>query len=346
MRCRLAGVLAAVALCAGCGPAPVETVQLLALGTVIEISVEAPPAGWRQPLRDDVEPWLSRWGTDMYAYGTGELARANARWRQRECVTVSRDLATLIEQAGRLERRHGDRFVPALADVTFLWRLHDTDAPDWRPPATQAVAEAMQPAPSMQNLVSKDRNVVCATGPVALDVGGFAKGIALDRIAAALNARNLAPALINIGGDVHVIGRRSQRPWRLGIAHPQGDGALASLSVNPGESVMTSGDYARGFTLDGTRYAHILDPATGRPVQGVASVTVIGHNAALTDAAATALFVAAGRTVAAGEWPDLPPVADAATYVVVATDGSVAVSRDLIGRIRWLEQDVAVHERP
>lgn len=343
---RRAGLLAAAVLCAGCGPAPVESVQLLAIGTVIEVTVEAPPPGWRAQVRADVEPWLDGWGAQMYAFGDGELAQANARWRDGECVAVSGELDHLIRLAGQLEQRHGDRFVPALADVTRLWRLHDTDASGWRPPDDAQVQAAMQPAPSMRHLVRKDGDAVCATGPIALDVGGFAKGIALNRLARALEDRGLTPALVNIGGDVLAIGQRSHRPWRLGIRHPRDDGALASLAVQPGETVMTSGDYARQVTIDGTRYAHILDPATGRPIQGIASVTVVGRDPVAADAAATALFVAAGRTWAAGRWPDLPAVADAGAFVVVAADESVAVSRDLVGRITWQAPDLVVHERP
>lgn len=312
---------------------------------MIEVSVEAPAPGWQDELRAEVAPWLSDFGADMYAFGDGELAQANAQWKTGGCVAASDTLRAVAHSAATLEQRHGDRFVPALADITRLWRLHDTDTANWQPPSPAEISAAMTPRPSMQYLDERDGQL-CAGGPVALDSGGFAKGLVLDRLIDALQRRGWSPALVNVGGDLVALGERAARPWRVGIKDPAGPGALASFPVFDGEAVMTSGDYARGFTLGKTRYAHILDPATGWPVQGIASVTVVGERAAATDAAATALFVAAGRAHAAGLWPDLPAVADADAFVVVAADGSVAVSAALAARIDWASPGTVRHVLP
>ncbi|MBT8130408.1 MAG: FAD:protein FMN transferase, partial [Gammaproteobacteria bacterium] len=107
-----------------------------------------------------------------------------------------------------------------------------------------------------------------------------------------LQARGVEHAIINAGGDLRVIGRHGQRPWRIGIRHPRNNDVIAWLDTEAGESVFTSGDYERFYMHEGRRYHHILDPRTGYPAGGATSVSVIHGDAGTADAAATALFVA------------------------------------------------------
>ena len=97
---------------------------------------------------------------------------------------------------------------------------------------------------------------------MALDFGGYLKGVALDRAAAILHERGVANALINIGGNVMALGSKNGKPWRVGIQHPRQPGPLATVELKDGEAIGTSGDYQRFFELDG---APILPPA--RPAQ-------------------------------------------------------------------------------
>jgi thiamine biosynthesis lipoprotein len=109
-----------------------------------------------------------------------------------------------------------------------------------------------------------------------LDLGGFGKEYAADRAAGVLAERGLRHALVNLGGDVRVLGPQADgRPWRVAIQHPRrADALLADVEVRDG-AVATSGDYERGFERDGVRYSHVLDPRTGWPVAGPQSVTVL-----------------------------------------------------------------------
>ena len=98
---------------------------------------------------------------------------------------------------------------------------------------------------------------------VKLDLGGYAKGYALDRAAEILKSQGIHNALINIGGNVLALGTHGTRPWRVGIQHPRKPGPLATLELRDGEAIGTSGDYQRYFELDGKRYCHLIDPRTG-----------------------------------------------------------------------------------
>ncbi|MDH5470086.1 MAG: FAD:protein FMN transferase, partial [Gammaproteobacteria bacterium] len=126
----------------------------------------------------------------------------------------------------------------------------------------------------------------------AYDLGGFAKGYAIDRAIEHLRKRGIENAIVNTGGDLRAIGARNTRRWRIGIRHPRKDDILASINTDGDDSVFTSGDYERLFNVDDVRYHHILDPRTGQPANGTAAVTVVHDNATEADAAATALFVA------------------------------------------------------
>ena len=165
---------------------------------------------------------------------------------------------------------------------------------------------------------------------VQLDFGGFAKGYGVDRAVERLQAMGIRNAIVAAAGDIRVIGRHGDRPWRIGIRHPRQPGAIASLDMEGDENISTSGDYERYFEHAGRRYNHIIDPRTGYPAQGTASVTVVAHNGALADAAATGLFVAGPR-----EWRKTAASLGVDQVMLVATDGTVYMTPGMAQRVRF-----------
>jgi thiamine biosynthesis lipoprotein len=130
---------------------------------------------------------------------------------------------------------------------------------------------------------------------VQVDLGGYAKGYALDRAAELLHQQGIQNALINIGGNVLALGQHGKRPWRVGIQHPRKSGALATLDLHDGEAIGTSGDYQRYFMVGNVRYCHLINPHSGYPMQGVQAVTILTHGThagTLSDAASKPLFIA------------------------------------------------------
>ncbi|MFD2238499.1 FAD:protein FMN transferase [Aureimonas populi] len=127
---------------------------------------------------------------------------------------------------------------------------------------------------------------------LSLDLCGIAKGHAVDRLAAHLAARGHGDFLVDIGGDMRAAGRGPHgRAWRLGIEDPLAGGARRKVEL-AGEALATSGDAIHAYELNGRRYSHTIDPATGEPVlNAVASVSVIAPDAMRADALATALMV-------------------------------------------------------
>ncbi len=126
---------------------------------------------------------------------------------------------------------------------------------------------------------------------VRINLGGIAKGYAVERGAAVLEAAGVRHGIVTAGGDSQLIGDRRGRPWMIGIRDPREDGQVAISVPLEGEAISTSGDYERYFDEDGIRYHHILSPDSGEPAAGVHSATVFGPDAVMTDALSTSVFV-------------------------------------------------------
>ena len=113
----------------------------------------------------------------------------------------------------------------------------------------------------------------------------------MERAAAILAERGIRHALLNAGGDTRVLGDRRGQPWMVGIRAPRDEDRVVTRLPLMNEAISTSGDYERFFEEDGERYHHIINPASGAPITGIQSVTVIGPDATLTDALSTSVFV-------------------------------------------------------
>ncbi|MEK6546643.1 MAG: FAD:protein FMN transferase [Nitrospinota bacterium] len=126
---------------------------------------------------------------------------------------------------------------------------------------------------------------------IKLDLGGIAKGYAIDKGIEAVKKNGIDDVLINAGGDIRATGESENAQWKIGVLHPREKDKLMDTILLKNLSVATSGDYRKYFISDGKRYHHILDPVTGLPVEGVQSVTIIAPLAVDADALATAVFV-------------------------------------------------------
>ena len=141
-------------------------------------------------------------------------------------------------------------------------------------------------------MLSDDGSQVHYAKPeVYVDLGGIAKGHAVDQVTALLRDAGVTMASISAGGDSRIIGDRQGEPWTVGVRDPRNKDGMAVLLPLIDTAVSTSGDYERFFEKDGVRYHHILDPETGNSARGSLSVTIIGPDATLTDALSTTVFV-------------------------------------------------------
>jgi thiamine biosynthesis lipoprotein len=207
--------------------------------------------------------------------------------------TAATSVLPLIEQTTRLSEQSGGLFNPAFGALFQLWGFQSDDPPMGPPPSAEDIARVLAFKPRMSDLRVHGIEVESTNPHLRLDFGAYAQGYAADRVIERFRERGIRNAIVNVSGDVRVIGGHADgRAWRIGIRNPRGEGVLASVLMQGDESLVTSGDYERYFMHEGKRYHHILDPRTGYPSRGVTSVTVLHRSAAVADAAATALMIA------------------------------------------------------
>lgn len=215
-----------------------------------------------------------------------ELSRVNANAAAGP-VPVSRELYDLLATSIEYSKLTGGAFDVTYASVGYLYdyRAH-------RHPDAEAIASALPGIDYRHIELDPGRLTVRFRRPgVRVDLGGIAKGHAVDQGIAVLQRLGIDRAMVNAGGDTRIIGDRLGRPWIVGIRHPD-DANKVVLRIPLTDTAMsTSGDYERFFEEDGVRYHHILDPKTGRSASKLRSVTIIAPTATRTDALTKSVFV-------------------------------------------------------
>jgi FAD:protein FMN transferase len=296
IHCMKLFILAILALLlAACGrPAP-HGQESYVFGTRVEVLVWGEPEDQARSAVAEVLREFDRLHRVYHAWQPSEMTALNEAIAAGRPHEVGAEFAGFIREAQTASEAGEHLFDPGIGRLIELWGFHDDT---FKPliPDSAKLDELILAKPSIANL-SLDGNVVTSGNKaVALDFGGYLKGVALDRAAATLKARGIANALINIGGNVMALGTKGDTPWRVGIQHPRQAVPLATLALRDGEAIGTSGDYQRYFELDGKRYCHLIDPRTGRPSAASEAVTVLippGPQAGMwSDVASKPLFIA------------------------------------------------------
>ncbi|MBT0960054.1 FAD:protein FMN transferase [Denitromonas iodatirespirans] len=322
----------AVAL-TGCSRSSVHQQEAFVFGTRVEVLVWGNDDAAAQHAMGAVLREFDRLHTAYHAWSPSELTALNAALANGERAPVSAELATMLADAQRLAAIGDQLFNPALGKLVALWGFH-SDQFSPQQPAPTALRALVDSAPSMADLHIDGGEVWSDNPDVQLDLGGYAKGYALDRAAAILRAEGIENALINIGGNVMALGRKGDHPWQVGIQHPRAPQPIAVLALYDGEAIGTSGDYQRYFELDGRRFSHLIDPRTGEPASGTQAVTVlvpprVGAGV-LSDVASKPVFLAGDG------WREMAQRYGVEMALRVDADGRIAVTRDLRARMKPL----------
>ena len=227
-----------------------------------------------------IDALMSTWKPDS------DLSRIN-RTAALGPVPVDRELRQLITRTLAFSELTGGAF-----DITYASAGRYYDYRKGEKPG-DAELEAALPAIDYRHVViDTDNSTVRYRHPgVTIDLGGIAKGYAVDRGMNILQQAGVGHALISAGGDTRVIGNRWGRAWQVGIRDPCNAAGIVTMIPLVNRAISTSGDYERYFEEDGVRYHHILNPGTGKSAGAVRSVSIIGNTATTTDALSTSVFV-------------------------------------------------------
>lgn len=228
-----------------------------------------------------------------------ELSKVN-REAPRAPVTISPELATIVDKALYFSRLSEGAFDISFASVGRHYDYREGQRPD------NAERKALLPAIDYRLIdLDRSRSTLKFNHPqLQIDLGGIAKGYAVDRAVALLRELGIAHATVSAGGDSRVLGDKRGEPWVVGIKNPRGQAVDRALRARRGDDVAikvplsdtaisTSGDYERFFIdqATGERVHHILNPRTGESATGIASVSTLGTNSFDTDPLSTTVFV-------------------------------------------------------
>ncbi|PKO71583.1 MAG: thiamine biosynthesis protein ApbE [Betaproteobacteria bacterium HGW-Betaproteobacteria-14] len=330
------------AVLAACGRTPLQEQQAYVFGTRVEVVIASAEAEQGRQAIAAVLREFDRMHRAYHAWQPSELSALNEAIAAGRPHTVSPELAELIRDAQQLSARGDYLFDPGIGQLIRLWGFQADEFKAELPPP-DAIAAWLANKPSLADIVVDGTTVRSRNRAVALDFGGYLKGVALDRAAAILRAQGIRNALINIGGNVMALGNREGRAWRVGIQHPRQPGPLATVQLADGEAIGTSGDYQRFFEVDGKRYPHLLDPRRGYPADHTQAVTVLipaGPRAGtLSDAVSKPIFIAGPE-----QWQDLAGKMGATQVLRVDAAGRIFITTALKQRLELLGQpaDIAV----
>ncbi|NWG31881.1 MAG: FAD:protein FMN transferase [Rhodocyclaceae bacterium] len=329
---------------AGCGDSAPVAQEAYVFGTRVEVVVWGVPEAKAHAALGEVLREFDRLHRAYHAWQPSELTALNEAIAAGRPHQVSAELASLIRTAQALAAQGEYLFDPGLGRLIALWGFQSDEFKPVLPDA-ETLKDLVAAKPSIADLrVADDGTVTSKNTAVALDFGGYLKGVALDRAAALLKARGIDDALINIGGNVLALGSKGGVPWRVGIRHPRvelaGEGVIATLELRDGEAIGTSGDYQRFFEVDGKRYCHLIDPRTGAPAQGTQSLTVLippGPEAGMrSDVLTKPLFIANDR------WRELARRLGVTQVMRVDAQGRIFVTPAMQARLHFTMDDLDV----
>ncbi len=280
-------------LLSACGKEPLYQEQGYVFGTLVEVSIYGDNEAHAKQAIASVMHEFQRLHNALHAWQPSELSELNKSFARGESRAVTPELAGMLTDATKLSMESNGLFNPAIGNLIQLWGFQADEFKAVQPDE-KLIAQLVATNPQLSDITIEQGRAKSSNSAVQLDLGGYAKGYALDRAAILLKQQGIHNALINIGGNILAVGQKGNRPWRVGIQHPRKSGALAALDLHDGEAIGTSGDYQRYFLLGDKRYCHLIDPRNGHPMQGVEAVTILTHgaNAGLrSDGSSKPLFI-------------------------------------------------------
>jgi thiamine biosynthesis lipoprotein len=289
------------------------------MATIVTVTARGCPERVEEPIRrafaemDRLASLLSEWIPDS------PISRLN-RSAGVAPVPVPGEVLDVLERAAAVSARTSGSFDVTWAALADLWRFGGERPP--RLPRQEEVSRLRALVAHRDLLLDRDAGTAfLRRSGMRLGLGGIAKGHVAEAGARVLVAAGVPDVLVAASGDVCARGRNGDRPWTVAIRDPRRPSAVLGTVELRDESISTSGDYEQFFEVEGRRYHHILDPATGWPATASESATVIAPHGADADGLATGLFVLGPERAAAAIAGD-PEV----SAVLVGSDGRVRVA--------------------
>jgi thiamine biosynthesis lipoprotein len=282
------------------------------MGSPCEVRIVGPDA---EAIAQEAKAEVLRLETKFSRYRDDSLTtRINRSAGDAEGVVVDEETARLLDYAVASFAQSDGLFDITSGILRRAWNFKSGTLP------SEKALDALLPLVGFEKVRWEAPRIVLPLAGMELDFGGYVKEYAADRAAEICRARGARHGLVDLGGDLAVVGPHpGGAPWRVGIRDPEQPGrALVTLPLGWG-GVASSGDYERSMVVDGVRYGHILDPRTGWPVRGLRAVSVVASHCLV---AGTLTTIAMLRGEAGAAWLE----ANAKHCLYVTEDGRVGGS--------------------
>ena len=290
------------------------------MGTQAKVEFEANNKSLADQLIGQVVEEMNRIDRGMSPYKPeSELNLINQK-ASRAPLVISEEMFKLLQRSLYFSRLTKGAFDISFSSVGYLYDYRRKI----RPQAAQI--EKLTPAIDYRKikLDSNSLSVFFSDPRVKIDLGGIAKGYAVDRCIQLLQKAGINNAYVNAGGDSRLIGKKQDRLWYIGIRHPRDENKLLANLPLEEIALSTSGDYERFFIEDGVRYHHIIDPKTGQSVDSIQSATILASDSTSADALSTSLFV-----MGVEQGMSLVNSLEGVSAIIVDHHGKLFVSEDL-----------------
>jgi thiamine biosynthesis lipoprotein len=243
-------------------------------------------------------------------------------------VKVSSETMEVIKKAQEISELSEGSFDITVGPLTELWRrAREKEIP----PSTKDVKEKLDLVNFRDVSIHREEKVFLKKKGMAIDLGGIAKGYAVDRTFELLRSLGYKNLIVNAGGDLRVGGTKNDQPWSIGIQDPRVSQKIMAKLLVSDAAVATSGDYEKFFMHQDKRYHHIFNPRDGFPTEGCQSVTVVCKDGITADALATAVFVLGPEKGYA-----LCQRLEGVECLIVDKEGKIKFSPGLKGRISFV----------
>jgi thiamine biosynthesis lipoprotein len=254
--------------------------------------------------------------------------------KKKPIVINNNEVITILTDAKYLEAKTQSLFNPSIGKLIKLWGFHSNEYVQEGIPNKDTIRNLVSSNPSMKSIKIKKKVLRSNNQDVQIDLGGYAKGYALDQAKKILTKNNVKNALINIGGNILAFGKHGEREWIVGIQNPRKPNAIATVSLKPGWAIGTSGDYQRFIIINDQRYSHLINPKTGYPESKTQSATILippsRNSGVLSDVFSKPLFIASSRNKI-----KIAKLLNIEDFLIVMDDDSIFISKSLNNKINW-----------
>ncbi|MGY3943062.1 FAD:protein FMN transferase [Aeromonas tecta] len=291
-------LLTLMLLLTACQPSPpTQTrIQGKTMGTFYVVTVNDAFPGGEAALQQEVDALLARMNEEISTYDPGSLISRFNQGPANEPMVIPTSMAKIVQQGIEAGHLTGGKLDVTVGPLVNLWGFGPDKRPLKRPTAEQIAKARTRVGIDKLSLTKQGDNFLLGKSipDLYLDLSTLGEGAASDEIATLLESKGVNNYLIEVAGAVRSHGHNSKgNPWRVAIVEPSDNpGAIEDVVIPNGMALSTAGSYRNYYELDGVRYSHIIDPASGAPVtHKLVSASVITPTALEADALDTALMV-------------------------------------------------------